>query len=172
MSHLSGLTPQWKASQVIAEGRAEHTEFRDKSCNEVSWSDVEGRVPGTGPRSGQPLPPERGDLLRVTFLDRDRIPIHGREINAAARCTHIEGNAVGASHECKVVRAHLVGNITIGSNTITTHQHCIHLTTTHQQTTRSINNHGAGNSQTAELPCRQCSSLKTGTRLIEPGMPE
>ena len=77
---------------------------------------------------------------------------------------------MGSGHKRQVVSADLVGNIAIGSNTITAHHHGIHFTPAHQQSTGSINNHGAGNPETTQFPGRESSPLQAGTRFIQPGM--
>lgn len=130
--HMSGLTPKWKITQKVTVRRADHTEFRNESCDEMSGGDVESGIPSFYPRSSQRLPPQCGDLLRVALFDGDCISINSRQINTAARCTDIEGNSMCPSHQSKVVGAHFVGHITVSCNAVTAHQNRIHLTTTHQ----------------------------------------
>ena len=120
--------------------------------------------PGLGPRSRDRHTLCVGDLLCIALLNGDRVPINRRSINAAARGADIEGNAVGSGYKRQVVSADLVGNIAIGSNTITAHHHGIHFTPAHQQSTGSINNHGAGNPETTQFPGRESSPLQAGTR--------
>ena len=59
---------------------------------------------------------ELGDLLLRPLLDGDGVTIGRCAIDAAARSTHKERNPMGSSDKRQVVRAHLVGHITIGRN--------------------------------------------------------
>ena len=114
--------------------------------------DVEGGIPSNGSWRGKRLPMELGDLLLRPLLDGDGVTIGRCAIDAAARSTHKERNPMGSSDKRQVVRAHLVGHITIGRNAITTHQHRIHLAPTHQQPAGPVDDHGAGHAQTPQLP--------------------
>ena len=79
---------------------------------------------------------------------------------------------MGSGHKRQVVSTDLVGKIAIGGDAVTAHQHGIHLTTTHQQSAGTIDNHGAGHTKTTQLPGRKGSPLQAGTRFIQPGMAE
>ena len=136
----------------------------------MSRSDVEGRVPGLGSRSCDLHSSYVGDLLRIAFLNRDRVSINRGSIDAAARGADIKRDAMGSGHKRQVVSADLVGNVAIGSNTITAHHHGVDLTPPHQQSAGTVDDHGAGHPKTAQLPGRKGRSLQAGTRFIQPGM--
>ena len=119
MPDLSKLIGQRKRRENLSIGRTKHAEFGDETCHQMSWSDVEGRVPGLGPRSRDVHSLCVGDLLCIAFLNGDRVPIGRGTIDAATRGADIKRDAMGSGHERQVVGADLVGNIPIGGDTVT-----------------------------------------------------
>jgi hypothetical protein len=77
---------------------------------------------------------------------------------------------MGSRSEGQVVGPNFVGYVSIPSHTITTNQNNIHLTTTHQQATGTINNHRRWNTTAAELPSGQSRPLQTRASFVQPGM--
>jgi len=110
------------------------------------------------------------DFILRTLLNGDGITINGGDVDTAAGSADIKRNPMGSRSEGQVVGPNFVGHVSIPSHTITTNQNNIHLTTTHQQTTRSINNHRRWHTTAAEFPSGQSRPLQTRASFIQPGM--
>ena len=110
------------------------------------------------------------DFILRTLLKGDGITINGGDVDTAAGSTDVKGNPMGSRSKGEVVSPNFVGHISVTSNTITTDQNNIHLTTTHQQTTRSINNHGRRHATTTEFPSGESGPLQARAGFIQPGM--
>ena len=76
MPDLSKLIGQRKRRENLPIGRTKHAEFGDETRHQMSRSDVEGRIPGLGPRSRDADSLCVGDLLCIAFLNGDRVPIN------------------------------------------------------------------------------------------------
>ena len=111
-----------------------------------------------------------GDFLLRTFFDGDGITIRCAAVHAAAGGADVEGNAVGAGHQGKVVSAHLVGHIAVGRHAVAPHEHGIDLLAAHQKTAGTVDDHGARHTKTSQFPGRQGCSLEAGPCFIQPGV--
>ena len=78
-------------------------------------SDVEGGVIALYPGGGHGFPvPQRADLLPVSLLDRDVIPVRAAQVDGGSRPQYIEGDPVVAGQDGHPAGADLIGRVPVG----------------------------------------------------------
>mmetsp|Transcript_4926 Transcript_4926/g.10221 ORF Transcript_4926/g.10221 Transcript_4926/m.10221 type:complete len:234 (+) Transcript_4926:592-1293(+) len=111
---------------------------------------------------------EVGNLLSTTLLDRNIRASGHVQVNSGGGCNNVDRNTVLTSNNTNRKGTNLVSSPAICSNTVSSIEYNIDLSTVHQQSCCAVRNEVHGHALTHELPSRETSTLESRPGLADP----
>lgn len=139
---------------------------KDDRLNELDGGDIEGRVVTIGASRSPDGTESTKDLVDLALLNGDIVTVVALEIDSRDGGDGVEGDAVVLGDNSEGVGTDLVGEVSIGGNTISADEDALDLSLLHQVSSHVIANDSVRDALLLKFEGRKASSLKQRTSLI------